>query len=225
MSTHSHVCCVSSDIKLEHLNIHVRPTSMSSHVDSDEPPAKRQRCTKNKTHAWNVQNVCELTQKPCHCNGGAGDCFKKFKGLECKVADLRMKLKALPPGEADLTVVNMMYGASEVDLLPPHAEDDRVSDESDQHEDLVGNSDHIEESDGRVESETNSRVDSSHESRGDACSSRQGGNKKQHPRRRRKARYAHKVLGVSVCSRAMVKILGSHHPALAGKRRAGGRRS
>lgn len=199
---------------------------MSSHVDSDEPPplpaAKRQRCTKKKTHAWNVEHVHELTRKHCHCNGGRGQCLMKFSGLESKVADLRMQLKALPEGEADLTVVNMMYGVSEIDLAVAE-EHDRISDSSQECSRASSNPD---DGTDRIESEGDDRVDSSRDEHRTSGSDKPPRAGKAHgPRRKaKKSRYAQKVLGVTTCSRAMMKLLGCRHPDGAGKKRGGGRR-
>ena len=197
----------------------------SSHVDSDDgaPPPKRQRCTKKKDNAWNVQHVCELVSQQCACQSGTGGCLRQFVGDVTKVVGLRAKLKSMPPGECDLTVVNMLHGSSQLDLSDVDddaSSNNRVSDsdcESDGPPDLVESSDdecegRVDDSDGHIDSGSGS---DKHVPRQPASSSR---------KRPRKGRYEHKLMGKNVCRRALLKLLGCAHPAGVGKLRKGGGR-
>ena len=167
----------------------------------------------------------ELTCQACVCDGADGGCFHKFKDVVEKVVGLRTKLKSMPPGESDLTVVNMLHGSSELDLSDDEASaSHRVSDsDADEPPELVMSTDdeaepekpmrgeeRVDDSDGRVDSEDGS---GSCEPPKPAPSS--------HKRRPRKGRYEHKILGRNVCRRALLKLLGCAHPAGAGKLRKG----
>ena len=138
----------------------------SSHVDSsDELPKKRQRCTKNKSRKWHMQEVTELTQRDCQCKGGGGPCFRNFKELREQLCDLRMELKQMQPEVCDLTLSNMYYGASELGVASPVHQEDRVPLSTASSDDRVDSNG----SNGRVESvvgagsESGGRVDSSSE--------------------------------------------------------------
>ena len=193
----------------------------SSHVDSDgdEPPTKKQRCTKRKDYAWNVKHVTDLVGKACRCDSASGKCLQTFSGKTSQVAELRMKLKALPPGEADLTVVNMFYGSSQLDLQNGESDGDRVSNSSQSCND----SPNVVASDGHVESaDASDRVDDSdqgHIKSGSDESAPKSGKATCKKRRVRKQRYEHKLLGLNVCRDAMQRLLGCRHPGGVGKRR------
>ena len=188
----------------------------SSRVESsDEPPKKRQRCTKNKDRNWHIAELERLTQRPCQCRGGGGTCFTQFKDSRVQLCELRMELKRMNPAECDLTLSNMYYGASELGIASSAHEDDRVS-----------SSEHAQSNDsvGRVESEgsvLDGRVDSSSDSK------REELQKKKCIRRKgrcvRKRRYGHRILGQTVCRRAMKNLLGCRTPLADGSRRSGGR--